>query len=134
MVAGNSATHKMVAALVVSFWKHCPGDLLAQFTAALTEQGVYEEITPFLLSLQKDCHVRIQHVCHLRLHEIVVWDVYVYGWHKLVCLAISILLLQSLIVAFEKKGLNVAKGVNPRCVHQYLTTLVHLASFPGYHA
>ena len=44
------------------------------------------------------------------------------------------LLLQALIVAFEKKGLNVAKGVNPRCVHQYLTTLVHLASFPGYHA
>ena len=59
MLVGNSATHKMVAALVVSFWKHCPGDLLAQFTAALTEQGVYEEITPFLLSLQKDCHVRI---------------------------------------------------------------------------
>ena len=59
MVAGNSATHKMVAALVVSFWKHCPRDLLAQFTAALPEQGVYEEITPFLLSLQKDCHVRI---------------------------------------------------------------------------
>ena len=44
------------------------------------------------------------------------------------------LLLQALIVAFEKKGLNVAKGVNPRCVRQYLTTLVYLASFPGYHA
>ena len=59
MLAGNSATHKMVAALVVSFWKHCPGNLVPQFTAALTEQGVYEEIMPFLLSLQKDCHVRI---------------------------------------------------------------------------
>jgi len=42
----------------------------------------------------------------------------------------SILLLQGLIVAFEKKGLNIAKGVNPRCVRQCQTTL----PFPDYDA
>ena len=45
-------------------------------------------------------------------------------------LAVLHLLLQGLIVAFEKKGLNVAKGVNPRCVRQCLTTL----PFPDYDA
>ena len=63
LLMGNSATHKMIAAMIVSYWKYCPADLLPQFTAALTEQSVYDELMPFLISLQKDCHVSVVFIC-----------------------------------------------------------------------
>ena len=51
--------HRAVAGLIVSHWGHCPPDLLPMFSTILEDQGFYEELTPYVLSLQKDCHVRV---------------------------------------------------------------------------
>lgn len=56
----NFAMHKMVAGLVLTFWKGCSykDQLVTHLTSALTEEGSYEDLMPFLLAVQKDCHVR----------------------------------------------------------------------------
>ncbi len=59
LLSRNVATHKMVASLVIAEWVGCPKEqFLSALTSSLSEQGGYEEITPFILALQKDCHVR----------------------------------------------------------------------------
>ena len=55
----NTAVHRAVAGLIVSHWGHCPPDLLPTFSTLLEDQGFYEELTPYVLSLQKDCHLLI---------------------------------------------------------------------------
>ncbi len=57
LLSGSVAIHKMVAALVVSHWGQCPQDVLALLNTALTEHRAYDELTPFVVTLQKDCHV-----------------------------------------------------------------------------
>ena len=58
MLARASAVHRMVASLVIGFWGQCPSELLTLLSSVLTEQITYEEIMPFLVALQRDCHVR----------------------------------------------------------------------------
>ncbi len=54
----NVATYKMVVSLVIAEWTGCPKEqFLSALNSSLSEQGGYEEITPFILALQKDCHV-----------------------------------------------------------------------------
>lgn len=55
----NFALHKMVASLVLTFWKGCgfKDQLVPQLMAALTEEAAYEDLMPFILTMQKDCHV-----------------------------------------------------------------------------
>ena len=57
----NFATHKMVVGLVLTFWKDCSykEQLISQLNMALTEEGGYEDLMPFILAMQKDCHVRV---------------------------------------------------------------------------
>ena len=52
--------HKMVVGLVLTFWKGCgyKDQLVPPLMTALTEEGSYEDLMPFLLAMQKDCHVR----------------------------------------------------------------------------
>ena len=56
----NFAMHKMVVGLVLTFWKGCgfKDQLVPQLMKSLTEDGGYEDLMPFLLTMQKDCHVR----------------------------------------------------------------------------
>ncbi len=58
----NFAIHKMVVGLVLTFWKGCgfKDQLVPRLMTALTEDGSYEDLMPFLLAMQKDCHVRKQ--------------------------------------------------------------------------
>lgn len=61
MITSNSCTYKILAALIMSSWK-CngvsdTGGVTMALTSALTEQCVYDEVMPFLMSLQKDCYV-----------------------------------------------------------------------------
>lgn len=49
----------MVASLVVGYWGSCTSDLLALLTTVLTEKTTYEEIMPFLVAMQRECHVRL---------------------------------------------------------------------------
>ena len=58
----NTAVHRTVAGLIVSHWGHCPSNLLPFLSTILEDQGFYEELTPYVLSLQKDCHVCV-YVC-----------------------------------------------------------------------
>lgn len=58
MVVSSSATYKVLSALLVISWATCPPDIAEKLKAILAEQCLYEETSPFLLSLQKDCHVR----------------------------------------------------------------------------
>lgn len=55
----NLALHKMVVGLVLTFWKGCgfKEQLVGQLTLALTGDGGYEDLMPFILAMQKDCHV-----------------------------------------------------------------------------
>lgn len=55
----NLALHKMVIGLVLTFWKGCgfKEQLVGQLTMALTGDGGYEDLMPFILAMQKDCHV-----------------------------------------------------------------------------
>ena len=57
----NFAMHKMVVGLVLTFWKGCgfKDQLVPQLMTALTEDRGYEDLMPFLLAMQKDCHVRV---------------------------------------------------------------------------
>ena len=58
LLSRNATTHKIVCSLIVTFWNGCPKELLLpQLNSSLVEQGGYEELMPFLLALQKDCHV-----------------------------------------------------------------------------
>lgn len=58
LLSRNTTTHKIVSSLIVTFWSGCPKErLLPQLNSSLLEQGGYEELMPFLLALQKDCHV-----------------------------------------------------------------------------
>ncbi|XP_064406197.1 TATA-binding protein-associated factor 172-like [Halichondria panicea] len=76
LLSRNVATYKMVVSLVIAEWTGCPKEqFLSALNSSLSEQGGYEEITPFILALQKDCH--------------------------------------SLIVAFDKKGVDAARDVTP---------------------
>ena len=59
MLVRCSSTHRTVASLVVGYWGQCPSDLLSLLTTVLTEQASYEEIMPFLVAMQRDCHVRL---------------------------------------------------------------------------
>lgn len=59
MASSNSATYKIIASLVVVSWGCCPQDIVNILSTSLTEQPLYEELAPFLLSLQKDCHLLI---------------------------------------------------------------------------
>ena len=54
------AMHKIVVGLVLTFWKGCSfkEQLVSQLTSALTGDGGYEDLMPFILAMQKDCHVR----------------------------------------------------------------------------
>lgn len=61
MVASTSSTYKVLSALLVISWGSCPPDIAEKLKTILTEQCLYEETSPFLLSLQKDCHVREMH-------------------------------------------------------------------------
>ena len=60
-LARNFAMHKMIVGLVLTLWKGCSykDQLVSQLTSALTEESGYEELMPFLLAMQKDCHVRM---------------------------------------------------------------------------
>ena len=61
MLVRCSSTHRTVASLVVGYWGQCPSDLLSLLTTVLTEQASYEEIMPFLVAMQRDCHVRYRY-------------------------------------------------------------------------
>lgn len=67
LLSHSVATHKMGACLIVSEWAGCPREhFLSVLTNSLTQQNGYEELSPFLLALQKDCHVR-NFILHLNL-------------------------------------------------------------------
>lgn len=59
MLVRTSSTHRMMASLVIGHWGQCPRSLLPQLTAILTETATYEEILPFLMIMQRECHVSI---------------------------------------------------------------------------
>lgn len=59
MLVRCSSTHRMVASLVVGYWGQCPSDLHTLLSAVLNEKTTYEEITPFLVAMQRECHVRL---------------------------------------------------------------------------
>ena len=61
--------HKMVVGLVLTFWKGCgfKGQLVPQLMTALTEDGGYEDLMPFLLAMQKDCHVSKHYQNNIRI-------------------------------------------------------------------
>ena len=59
LVSHPSAAYQSVAALLASVWDGVSTDIMAKMGNILTEQPVYEEMTPFLMSLQKDCHVSV---------------------------------------------------------------------------
>ena len=60
LLSRNATTHKVVGSLIITFWNGCPKEqLLPQLNSSLVEQGSYEELMPFLLALQKDCHVSL---------------------------------------------------------------------------
>ncbi len=59
LLSNGVATHKMGACLIIAGWAGCPRDyFLSSLTTLLTQQNGYEELSPFILALQKDCHVR----------------------------------------------------------------------------
>ena len=64
MLVRSSSIHHVVAALVIGYWGQCPSELLTLLNTVLTERTTYEEITPFLVAMQRECHVRLleQHV------------------------------------------------------------------------
>ncbi len=57
MSHSNNATYKVISSLIIVHWKNCPSDVVAILLGSLNEQILYEELAPFLLSLQKECHV-----------------------------------------------------------------------------
>lgn len=58
LLGQNVVIRKMISSLVICFWEDCPKpSLLPPLNAALTVQGGYEELMPYVLALQKDCHV-----------------------------------------------------------------------------
>ena len=59
MLCRSSVTQRMVATLTISHWGHAPSDLLSLLCHTLTDQPNYHEMTPFLVNLQRDCHVRL---------------------------------------------------------------------------
>ena len=59
MLNTNSAVYRTLASLLVNYWGTCPAGLVDRLSAVLTEQGVYDELSPFLLQLQRDCHVSL---------------------------------------------------------------------------
>lgn len=69
LVAVNSSSYLTVAALLSINWGMCPDVVLEKLTNVLNEQPVYEEVVPFLLSLQKDCLVStIACLFHFNVH------------------------------------------------------------------
>jgi len=68
MLSRAIATQRITASLVISFWENAPKQHFEPaLNSALSEQGGFEELTPFVLALQKDCHVSSLrcHVMHL---------------------------------------------------------------------
>ena len=66
MVSSNSAVYKELSGLLVNSWCNCPSDVIDKLMPVLTEQCIYDEVNPFLISLQKDCYVSCKLVFHLR--------------------------------------------------------------------
>ncbi|XP_019852330.1 PREDICTED: TATA-binding protein-associated factor 172 isoform X2 [Amphimedon queenslandica] len=61
MLSSNSSICKILASLLITYWKDAPPqpDIITSLTSSLTEYCVYEEVTPFMASLQKDCYVLV---------------------------------------------------------------------------
>ena len=59
LVSHPSAVYRSVAALLASVWSSVSTDIITKMGNLLTDQPVYEETAPFLMSLQKDCLVRV---------------------------------------------------------------------------
>jgi TATA-binding protein-associated factor len=59
MLATTSAVFKELLSLFVSSWANCPHDVADKLTSLLTESCIYDEVQPFLLSLQKDSYVLV---------------------------------------------------------------------------
>lgn len=59
MLVRPSSIHRMVASLVIGYWGQCPGELHTLLSTVLTEKTTYEEIMPFLVAMQRECHVRL---------------------------------------------------------------------------
>ncbi|CAI8034563.1 TATA-binding protein-associated factor 172 [Geodia barretti] len=56
MLTRSSSTHRIVAALTIGYWGVCPSQLLSGLNTKLTERTTYEEILPFLMTMQRECH------------------------------------------------------------------------------
>lgn len=88
--------HRIVAALVVCHWDGCPSpSLQAPLLTALADTAVLEDVMPYVLDMQKDCQV--SRSCELTVMSKSPLD-----------------LVQSLIMAFDRKGVDLAKDVTPR--------------------
>ena len=58
MLTRESSAHRMVASLIVGYWGACPNNLRDLLTNLLTQRTTYEEIVPYLATMQRECHVR----------------------------------------------------------------------------
>ena len=57
MLTRSSSAHRMVASLLVGYWGACPDKLQPLLSNLLMERTTYEEIVPFLVAMQRECHV-----------------------------------------------------------------------------
>ena len=68
MLTRPSSTHRVVASLVVGHWGQCPAELLALLNSILSERTTYEEIVPYLMTMQRECHVRLLEITRLEIY------------------------------------------------------------------
>ena len=59
MLVRASSAHRVVAALTIGCWGRCPDELLTLLNSVLRERTTHEEITPFVIAMQRECHVRL---------------------------------------------------------------------------
>lgn len=59
LLSSNSCIYKIIGSLLITYWTNAPTnpDIVTSLTSSLTEYCVYDEVAPFMTSLQKDCYV-----------------------------------------------------------------------------